>query len=102
MPFPKHKVFFCRSFGSIQREVVSEKPDGSIESRLINCNVKLPSSEKFDISAQVKAGLNLQEVNTNVLSGGSNLEELSSAISTIKENVKKSNTKKNPDDQVKE
>ena len=90
MPFPSMKTCHVSSFGSLARQVSVEKPDGTVEIMTRPCNQKLPDSKMFEISAQVKAGLQLQEVNTQILGSGVSTEELSGAVSQVARKSKQS------------
>lgn len=83
MPFPKMKVCHVSGFGTVSRLVSSTKDDGTVETKVVSSNAKLPDARKFDISAQIKAGVTLQEVNTKVLGSGVSTEELAGAVSQV-------------------
>lgn len=90
MPFPSMKTCHASSFGSLAREVSVEKPDGTVEIMTRPCNAKLPDAKMFDISAQLKAGVQLQEVNTQILGSGVSTEELSGALTQVARKSKQS------------
>lgn len=96
MPFPKLNVRFRTAFGSCMRQTYIENKDtGICIPTMEECNKKLPNSENFEIANQMRAGVTLQDVNTNILNSNEsiNLPEFEKAITkTI--NKKKSNNKK--------
>lgn len=95
MPFPKCKIHFNKSFGSSPREIsITDEESGIITTKTEDCNKKLPPSEYFEIQNQIKAGVTLNEVNTNIInnSNGINIPELENVIKT---SIKKSKTTKN-------
>lgn len=90
MPFPRLNVRFARSFGSCPREVYQEDPTTGVVSTVIEpCNKKLPDSELFEIQNQVKAGVKLDEVATNILGSGVDAEAFTSAVSTVAKKTRK-------------
>lgn len=92
MPFPKCKIHFNMSFGSSPREISNEDENGNVTTKIEECNKKLPNAEYFEIQNQIKAGVTLNEVNTNVInnSDGININELENAIETSVKKTKKS------------
>lgn len=93
MPFPKCKIHFNKSFGSCPREITIEDPEtGICTTKLEDSNKPLPSSEKFEINNMIKAGVTLNEVNTNIINNndGINMQEFENAIETAVKNSKKS------------
>lgn len=94
MPFPKNKIHFNKSFGSCPRESTIENPETGVEIPITkNCNEKLPDAENFKIDNMIKAGVTLNEVNTNVINNndGINVKELENAVETVIKKSKKSN-----------
>lgn len=93
MPFPKCKIHFNMSFGSSPREITSEDENGNVTLKIEDCNKKLPNSEFFEIQNQIKAGVTLNEVNTNIIQNNPvNLPELDEAITkATKTKSKKTN-----------
>lgn len=90
MPFPRLKVRFAHSFGSCPREVYKEDPTTGVVSAVMEpCNKKLPDAELFEIQNQIKAGVKLDEVATNILGSGVDAEALSSAVSTVAKKTRK-------------
>lgn len=95
MPFPKNNVQFKSSFGSCQiTTAIEDETTGVITTRKKDCNEKLPDAENFEIANQVKAGVAMQEVNTNILSSKTtpNEKDLEEAIKTITKNNKQKTT----------
>lgn len=93
MPFPKCKIHFNKSFGSCPRETTIEDPETGVEIPVIkNCNEKLPDTENFKINNMIKAGVTLNEVNTNIINNnnGINVKELENTVETIVKTSKKS------------
>lgn len=90
MPFPRMKTCHVSGFGSVAREVSVEKPDGVVETMIRPCNQKLPDAKMFSISAQLKAGVNLQEVNTQILGSGVPTDELVGAVRQVARKSKQS------------
>lgn len=94
MPFPRLKVRFNRSFGSVPREVYVEDPvNGVIQTVIEDCNKKLPDSELFEIQNQIKAGVTLDEVNTKVLGSGIDTEAVTEVVKTVTKKKTKSANK---------
>lgn len=90
MPFPRCKVRFDSTFGSLAREVSMTDPvTGVVSFTVEDCDKPLPDSRMFDISSMMKAGVTLNEVNTNILSSGIDLQAVSEACDTIKTRVRK-------------
>lgn len=94
MPFKKCKVQFHKAFGSSPREImVTDEETGVTRETIKDCNEKLPDSENFEIANQLKAGVNLQETNTNILGSKINEEAITTAIKKAK--TKKTTTNNN-------
>lgn len=93
MPFPSMKVCHVSGFGSVARQVSVEKPDGTVEFMTRPCNQKLPDAKMFELSAQVQAGVQLQEVNTKILGSGVSNEELTGALNQVARKSKSSQPK---------
>jgi hypothetical protein len=94
------KTCHVSGFGSVPREVSVEKPDGTVEITTRPCNQKLPDARMFDLSAQLKAGVQLQEVNTKILGSGVSTEELAGAVNQV---ARKSKSKQSqPAEEAKE
>ena len=101
MPFPKCKISFNKSFGSCQRETSITDPEtGNSTTKMVDCNTKLPPAEYFNIENQIKAGVTLNEVNTNILgSADININEVSEGIKTyVKSKSKSKNNEVNNED----
>lgn len=100
MPFPVNKVVFYRGFGSCARETsVVDKDTGVVTTSIEPCNVKLPDAEMFEIQNQIKAGVTLDEVNTNILGSGVDTSALSEAVTIVaKKSRKKSTQEVNDED----
>lgn len=103
MPFPKCKIHINKSFGSCPRETyIEDLESGTCIEKLEDCNKPLPSSENFEIQNMIKAGVTLNEVNTNIINNnnGINIPELEQTIEkTIKNSKKtKSNNEVNNED----
>lgn len=91
MPFPRLKVRFSRGFGSSPREVAHEdEATGVVETRFEPCNKPLPAAELFEIQNQIKAGVTLNEANTNILGSGVDTQALGEAVSTVAKKTRKS------------
>lgn len=102
MPFPAMKTCHVSGFGSCTREVTVEKPDGTIEIMQRPCNQKLPDAKMFDLPAQLKAGVNLQEVNTKILGSGVSTEELVGAVNQVARKSKQSKQANQAEEAAKE
>lgn len=86
MPFPKLNVNFHRGFGTCQIRKVQEDEQGNIITTMEDCNKKLPEAENFEIQNQLKAGLNLQEVNTKIKGADIDEKELTEAFNKMSKN----------------
>ena len=100
MPFPKTKTYFNYNYGTCPKETSHEDPEtGIIITENEAPNKKLPDAEFFEIHNQIKAGVTLNEVNTNIINNnnGINIPDLEKTIETT---IKSTKTKKSTNNEV--
>lgn len=97
--FPNLKVHFVTPTGTSPRlRFAADEESGIVETRVVPCNVPLPSADMFDVVKMAKAGITLKEVNTKVLSDSDSLDSF--IEKSIKSNSKKSSDVAADDDSV--
>lgn len=91
--FPKKNVRFCVAGGTLPRlrTHVDEKT-GMVIQEYGDCNTKLPDAEMFDIANQIKAGITLNEVSTQIISDAS-YAEVNAGVADIVSKKSKTTTK---------
>lgn len=90
--FPKRKIKLISGGGTSPREkFITDETTGITTEIIEDCNKPLPSAEMFKIKNQIKAGINLQEVKTDVISNV-NTQTINNEIETITKKRKTSKT----------
>lgn len=89
--FKRHQKFVSAGFAPIFEEVETRMEDGDVVTTTRNINsVKLPKPELFDFERMLKAGVDLQQVNTKILE-----TDYSPIIEDLNEPSETSNEKEN-------
>lgn len=96
--FPKKNIRFCAAGGTLSRirTHVDEKT-GVVVEEFGDCNTKLPDAEMFDIANQIKAGITLNEVSTQIINDASYADINAGAEDVIAKAIKKSKTETKED-----
>lgn len=93
MPFPINRIKTSVNTGtSPKTKYITDETTGVVREITKDCNEKLPNRNMFAIKNQIKAGIDLKEVKTNVISNIS-ADSINEEIETINKKTRK--TKKN-------
>lgn len=87
--FPKNHIKLYTGAGtSPKTKFITDETTGIVREITKDCNEKLPDRQMFLLKNQLKAGINLEEVKTNVISN-INAETISEEINTIQKKTRK-------------
>lgn len=100
MPFPVNRIKINVNTGtSPKTKYVTDETTGIVQEITKNCNEKLPDRNMFAIKNQIKAGIDLKEVKTNVISNIS-ADTINEEIETINKKTKKTKKKNEVNNEI--